>query len=211
MVEEAGPRQRAAETKRLRTREALVTAAIDLVSEAGKFYRVEDIAGAAGISLATLYNHFGTKKELIDAAYARLMSPVTAPILSAQEAGAYNPPDRRQEVERFIRDVATLACAHRALTVELVRAWMEHNLGGFQHDPMVPSLAVALKAIIVGDEAWASRLPDFPGAGVTTAAATSWYHLHALLISACQSQAEGVSLANSILFQLMPSLTFDRS
>jgi hypothetical protein len=71
-------RQRAALTKRRRTREALITAAVEIIKEGGAF-RGENIAEAAGVGLATLYNHFGSKGELLKVAYERLLTQLLGP------------------------------------------------------------------------------------------------------------------------------------
>ena len=61
---ELGPRQRAAETKRLRTRSALLTAANTLFQEPGYMAtKMEDVAELAGISVASAFNYY-SKGEL---------------------------------------------------------------------------------------------------------------------------------------------------
>ncbi|HEY4418069.1 MAG TPA: TetR family transcriptional regulator, partial [Pseudonocardia sp.] len=56
------PRARAAQTKRDRTRRALLDAADTAFASHGwANARMEDIAAAAGVSAATAYNHFPTK------------------------------------------------------------------------------------------------------------------------------------------------------
>src|SRR5213080_1801803 len=66
----ADPRARAARTKRIRTRAALIAAADAAFSGRGwAATRIEDIAEAAGVSSATAYNHFPTKHALLGAVY----------------------------------------------------------------------------------------------------------------------------------------------
>lgn len=68
------PRARAAQTKRNRTRAALLGAADPMFAARGwARTRVEDIASAAGVSNATAYNHFPTKHVLIAQIYAPLL------------------------------------------------------------------------------------------------------------------------------------------
>jgi AcrR family transcriptional regulator len=187
------------------------------VLEEGHLYRVEDIAEAAGVGLATLYNHFDSKKQLIDAAYERLMSPVTEPIIQADATKAYNPPNRLNELKRYISDVAALACDHRALTVELVKVWADENLGRYRHDVMVPNLFQAMAIIVMGDvmngpvaEIFCGVSKHFPGAHVSGVDSICRYHLHALLIDACNGGYSGKNVAQFTLDQLIPSLMYKR-
>ena len=67
-------RARAAQTKRDRTRAALLGAADPAFAARGwARTRVEDIASAAGVSNATAYNHFPSKHALIGHVYAPLV------------------------------------------------------------------------------------------------------------------------------------------
>jgi hypothetical protein len=72
-----GPHQRAAQTKRERTRRALVAATVEQITR-GVDFRIDDIARVAGVSVPTLYNYFSTKEELMLAAYEHLLEPVFA-------------------------------------------------------------------------------------------------------------------------------------
>lgn len=60
------PAERAARTKRLRTRKKLVEAAVFWVNETGIDARAEDIAEDAGVSVATYYNVFKTRADLFN-------------------------------------------------------------------------------------------------------------------------------------------------
>ncbi|MEV6831185.1 TetR/AcrR family transcriptional regulator [Amycolatopsis sp. NPDC051102] len=73
-----GYRQRAARTKRIRTRERLITAATQLVverrTEGGNF--LEAVARVSGVSVPTISNHFPSKNDLLWAVYDRLLQPI---------------------------------------------------------------------------------------------------------------------------------------
>ena len=76
------PRARAAQTKRDRTRRALLDAADATFGSRGwANTRMEDIAAAAGVSAATAYNHFPSKHVLVGCVYA----PLVRPLLSEAE------------------------------------------------------------------------------------------------------------------------------
>jgi AcrR family transcriptional regulator len=71
------PRVRAAQTKRDRTRRALLDAAEAAFSARGwGNTRMEDVAAAAGVSPATAYNHFPSKHALVGAVYGPLIRPL---------------------------------------------------------------------------------------------------------------------------------------
>lgn len=71
------PRVRAAQTKRNRTRRALLDAADAAFSSHGwGDTRMEDIAAAAGVSSATAYNHFPSKHALVGHVYGPLVRPL---------------------------------------------------------------------------------------------------------------------------------------
>lgn len=71
------PRARAAQTKRDRTRRALLDAADATFGSRGwARTRMEDVADAAGVSPATAYNHFASKHALLGHVYGPLVSPL---------------------------------------------------------------------------------------------------------------------------------------
>ncbi|MEV5833522.1 TetR/AcrR family transcriptional regulator [Nocardia sp. NPDC052112] len=60
----------------LRNQEAIRTAARDLVIDRGPGIGMDEIAAAAGVAVGTLYRHFPTKKDLIDAIVADLAAVI---------------------------------------------------------------------------------------------------------------------------------------
>ncbi|MCX4699015.1 TetR family transcriptional regulator [Streptomyces sp. NBC_01373] len=124
--EEMGPRQRAAETKRRRTRELIVASTLDLYGQQQEGdYTRDEIAAAAGVGVATIHSNFGSKYEVLRATHERLLSPIVDPITDATIQGIYNPPDAIDELIRFFYSVALVSHKHRALTVAMVRAYFE--------------------------------------------------------------------------------------
>jgi hypothetical protein len=64
--------QRTAETKRLRTREAIISATVKLLLN-GRSFNLRDVAAQARVGIGTVHNHFATKGALLTAAYNRLL------------------------------------------------------------------------------------------------------------------------------------------
>jgi AcrR family transcriptional regulator len=78
-AERGDPRARAAQTKRDRTRRALLDAAdATFGARAWASTRMEDIAAAAGVSATTAYNHFPSKHVLVGCVYGPLVRPLLA-------------------------------------------------------------------------------------------------------------------------------------
>lgn len=125
MDEPADPRARAARTKRVRTRAALIAAADSAFSRRGwAATRIEDIADAAGVSSATAYNHFPTKHALLGAVYEPY---VRGHIRQAEQ----DITERRPVVEALIDQVnalARLSWYHRGLTAAFTAAMLDYTI-----------------------------------------------------------------------------------
>lgn len=120
------PQQKAAETKRRRTRGWIITSTLDLYGgqDHGDFTR-EQIAEAAGVGLTTLSNHFRLKWEVLREAHERLLAPIIQPIVRGYEDSTYHPTDGVHDLIRYIYSIAKLSHEHRALTVAMIRAYFE--------------------------------------------------------------------------------------
>lgn len=60
--------------------EAILDAAIEVIGERGLSAPMEAIARRAGVSKQTVYNHYGSKAELVRALMARRVAQITAPL-----------------------------------------------------------------------------------------------------------------------------------
>ena len=60
--------------------EAILDAAIEVIGERGLAAPMEAIARRAGVSKQTVYNHYGSKAELVRALMARRVAQITAPL-----------------------------------------------------------------------------------------------------------------------------------
>lgn len=107
-------RQRSAATRRLQTRTKVLAAAQKLLDERGWHgTRLEDVAKEAGVSIASVHNHFQTKQELVRTIYAPHMGELTIGVLSDLIA---QPDQPLLAVERCIGRLAAYAHHDRALT-----------------------------------------------------------------------------------------------
>lgn len=88
-------------------------------------FTLDQIAEEAGVSAATIANHYGSKYEVLKAAYERLLSPLVDTIVEADRAGVYQPKDAIQELVRYVYGVASISQEHRSLTTGMVKAYFE--------------------------------------------------------------------------------------
>jgi len=97
-----------------RNREKLISAAREAFTEAGSSASLEDIARRAQVGIGTLYRHFPTRQDLLEAAY---VDEVEAICRSAADLADLPPWDALVSwLHRFVRFAAT----KRALAEELV-------------------------------------------------------------------------------------------
>jgi AcrR family transcriptional regulator len=104
MMDELGPRQRAAQTKRDRTRTALRIAGWQVVEREGwNNLRMEDVAELAGVSAATAYNHYKTKQLLIADIFNMKIEPVL------HDVKTHRPQDLDRFMESHLTDLGEAA------------------------------------------------------------------------------------------------------
>lgn len=119
------PRVRGAQTKRDRTRRALLDAGDTTFGSRGwARTRMEDIAAAAGVSAATAYNHFPTKHALLGHIYGTLLQPL---LVQAERDIRVN----RPMVEALKEQVTALARTtfrHQRLTAAFWSAVQEYTI-----------------------------------------------------------------------------------
>jgi AcrR family transcriptional regulator len=124
-AESGDPRARAAQTKRDRTRRALLDAADATIGARGwANTRMEDIAAAAGVSSATAYNHFPSKTVLVGYVYGPLVRPLLAEAEHDIATG-------RSAVEALcdqIRALARISQRYRRLTAAFWSAVEEYTI-----------------------------------------------------------------------------------
>jgi AcrR family transcriptional regulator len=116
-------RARAARTKRTRTRAALLAAADSAFSaRSWQATRMEDIAAAAGVSVATAYNHFPSKHTLIGQVFA----PHTAALLDQARRDVASGRPIADALCDQIDALARLSYYHRGLTSAFTAAVLEY-------------------------------------------------------------------------------------
>lgn len=125
----ASARARAAETKRTRSRESLLTAARQLFDSRGwTGTRMEDIAAEAHLSVATAYNHFSSKHAIMATIYAPLLDDLDARARADLAAGA----SAQDAIRRCVHDFAHLAHDNRALTIALIQSIADATVRGIE-------------------------------------------------------------------------------
>lgn len=123
-TEELGPRQRAAATKRARTRRWILDAARPLCDERGyQGTTREQVAKAAGVAMPTLSKHFPLKRLLVVAAY----EPELLPFIERAEEAANSEGNAQEVLITFVRELAVMLTDHRTLCRALLPVGREEN------------------------------------------------------------------------------------
>ncbi len=92
------PRTRAPRADAARNREAIVDAALELLGTDPRA-TLADIAAAAGVGRITLYGHFASREELLDAVMSRALAESDARLAGIDLEG-----DTLAALERLVRD-----------------------------------------------------------------------------------------------------------
>ncbi|MFN3521352.1 MAG: TetR/AcrR family transcriptional regulator [Phenylobacterium sp.] len=129
----------------LAKREAILNAAGAVLSERGMAASMAEVARRAGVSKQTIYNHFGSKAELVSALSQRRTREMTAPLETPEAAG--HPQDA---LAGFARSLLTTAVAANSV------AFMRMVIQGAAD---MPELARALYE--AGPRASRARLADY--------------------------------------------------
>jgi AcrR family transcriptional regulator len=147
-------------------RAQLLAAARSVFAQAGASARIRDIAEAAGVNEALIYQHFRSKEELFDAA---IVYPLERVVTRIEASAAHLPNDARGRPQKeatrlFVRDV--LAGFAESVTVFGVVLFGE---GGreFYRDRVLPMLDTVIEAVRDSLSQWSHR--DFDPATVTRA------------------------------------------
>ena len=101
-----------------RNYDKLVAAAREVFAERGAEGSLDEIAKRAGVGPGTLYRHFPTRDDLIDALMRDWTERVAADSISAVEAGV----PARQTLERWLADLVKHMTLHRGAAAKLSAA-----------------------------------------------------------------------------------------
>lgn len=89
----------------LRNRQAIVSAARELIISRGPGVGMDQLAAAAGVAVGTLYRHFPTKKDLVDAIVDELSSTIGESLDAALARAEANPGSAHEELIALLRSV----------------------------------------------------------------------------------------------------------
>ena len=92
--------------------EAILDAAVEVIGQRGLAAPMEAIAKRAGVSKQTVYNHYGSKAELVRALMARRVAMITAPL---RDPGAIDNP--REALEAFARSMLETVATTKAYAI----------------------------------------------------------------------------------------------
>jgi AcrR family transcriptional regulator len=136
----------------LRNRERLVASARELFARSGVDVSVEEITRNAGVGMGTLYRHFPTKEELVDA----VLEDAFAELVEVAARSAANP-DAWVGFTDFLEQALAMHAANRGL--KDVLATREH--GAHHAGAMRARIRPLLRRLIERAQEQGSLRPDF--------------------------------------------------
>lgn len=162
------PRVRAAQTKRDRTRRALLDAAEATFSARGwGNTRMEDVAAAAGVSAATAYNHFPSKHALVGHIYG----PMVRPLLVEADRDLKSGRSVIDALSDQIRALSRISYRNRRLTAAFWSAVQEYTIRvtgppepGDELDPRIVAPLPDTIRFLIEQGQRTGELRDFPSA-----------------------------------------------
>jgi AcrR family transcriptional regulator len=174
-----------------RNREKLLVVAVEMLSNTDGEVPLETIAKRAGVGIGTLYRHFPTRADLVEAVYRQEVDRVCEAVT---ELLAELPPDRalRAWMDRFISYFTT---KHGMASALRSAVSADSNLFGHTYQQLVAALDVLLRA---GVAAGTIR-PDVDAGDVVQALRGAW--------SAAEAP-DGLARAGRLLDLLMDGLRY---
>jgi AcrR family transcriptional regulator len=145
---EAAARQRRSDARR--NRAALVVAAGELLAERGLAVQIEDVATQAGVGVATLYRHFGSREGLIH----EVLAGRTLELIDRVEAVAASATDPGDALGRVVRLIVEVLASERGLVDVAIRL----RAAGGDHEPSFAALMRAIGRVLrAAQDAGAAR------------------------------------------------------
>jgi AcrR family transcriptional regulator len=135
-----------------RNRERLITSARQLFAEVGVDVSVEEITRHAGVGMGTLYRHFSTKAELIDAVLEDAFAELVALAKDATEAE-----DAWEGLTGFLEAVLARHVANRGLKDVLAT----HKRDAQRAEAMRARIRPLLRKLVERSQQQGSLRPDF--------------------------------------------------
>jgi AcrR family transcriptional regulator len=135
-----------------RNRERLITSARQLFAEVGVDVSVEEITQHAGVGMGTLYRHFPTKSELIDAVLEDAFAELVALAEKATEAE-----DAWEGLKGFLEAVLARHVANRGLKDVLAT----HKRDAQRAEAMRARIRPLLRKLVARSQQQGSLRPDF--------------------------------------------------
>lgn len=152
------PRSQRADARR--NREAILGAARDIFADRGYDAQMDDVARAAGVGVGTVYRHFPTKEDLLEALMARRFDRLTA--RAAEAVAEVAEGDPWEAFRDFILFSAELQSNDRALS-EAMAARSERMACCAEDSGLIPELEKLVEAAKLSGGLRADfEIPDIP-------------------------------------------------
>ncbi len=143
--------ERARRSDALRNRDAIMDATLACLA-LNPSASMAEIAQAAGVGRVTLYGHFSSREELIDAVFERTMAKAEAELSAVDLDG-----DARRAMRRLVRSSWRIVAASHALLGAAEAALSSERIRSHHHQPMA-----RVAALIARGQAEGSFRTDQP-------------------------------------------------
>lgn len=143
--------ERARRSDALRNRDAIMDATLACLA-LNPSASMAEIAQAAGVGRVTLYGHFSSREELIDAVFERTMAKAEAELSAVDLDG-----DARRAMQRLVRSSWRIVAASHALLGAAEAALSSERIRSHHHQPMA-----RVAALIARGQAEGSFRTDQP-------------------------------------------------
>jgi AcrR family transcriptional regulator len=160
-------------------REALIAAAVDCVAESGVATTTAEIAERAGVPKSVIHYYFKTKKQLLEAAFARVVADFLAVVQRRTE--------RDSPAPQLLEGLAYDPIPFGEEGAKLVRFWYHWVSAALSDRELMEAAAESFRS---GPRTMAAHLRDLKAAGRLPSSVDP--ELDGLLISAC---TDGLILA----------------
>ncbi|MEV6138769.1 helix-turn-helix domain-containing protein [Nocardia sp. NPDC051990] len=130
-----------------RNRDRILATARNLFAQYGSEVQLPEVARAAGVGIGTVYRHFPTRSDLIEAAAAQRF----AEIEEYARTACLDPADPGRALLRYLTHVGETLAADHGLSAAIEAA--RHSRGSEPRGPALERLAEILDVLIESDRA----------------------------------------------------------
>ncbi len=141
-----------------RKNEAILDAAAEVLAERGVHAPMDEVARRAGVSKQTIYNHYGSKTELVRTLVERRRSAITAPL--EQPGAAEHPQATLRAYAQVLLEIIITPTSIQLLRMGISSAVEMPDLGAAIYDAGARASRQRLAAFLAGADKAELKIDD---------------------------------------------------